>query len=228
MKSNQDEVVQEADKVTLKARKIGTTLRKTSPNLPRVDGVILLTRDASHYKNFSLTPVRGVNLYTLNDWKSAVNEGSPTVLHGSDISLLDQTLEPKSIMAIDGSIRRLAGYNNLEIQSKKEERFHRIYKGTHSVRQDRVILHVYDLSSTNESKAEHLARREFETLHHLQRYSWAPRILDSFQMVLGYSGEMFFIPSWIRKLLLSMSELKKTRNGIHPIESNLPETPFGH
>ena len=36
----QDIVSQEAERVTEKARKIGTTLRKTVPTLPRVDGVI--------------------------------------------------------------------------------------------------------------------------------------------------------------------------------------------
>ena len=37
-------VEQEADKVTSKARKIGTTLRRIASSLPRVDGVFLLTQ----------------------------------------------------------------------------------------------------------------------------------------------------------------------------------------
>ncbi len=41
-----DLVDQEADKVTNKARKIGTTSRKSVPDLGRVDGVILLTRES--------------------------------------------------------------------------------------------------------------------------------------------------------------------------------------
>ncbi len=35
---------------------------------------------------------------------------------------------------MEGSMRRLAGYVNLELQTPKEERFHRIYKGSHSAR----------------------------------------------------------------------------------------------
>ena len=42
-----DLVEQEADRVTNKARKIGTTLRKKIANLPRVDGVFLVTEAAS-------------------------------------------------------------------------------------------------------------------------------------------------------------------------------------
>jgi hypothetical protein len=42
-----DFIAQEADRVTNKARKIGTTLRKVLSNLPRVDGAILVTEEPS-------------------------------------------------------------------------------------------------------------------------------------------------------------------------------------
>ena len=45
-----DLVAAEADRVTNKARKIGTTLRKSAPELGRVDGAILLTRESSGVK----------------------------------------------------------------------------------------------------------------------------------------------------------------------------------
>ena len=93
---------------------------------------------------------------------------------------------------MDGSLRRLAGYVNLELQTPKEERFHRVYKGIHSARQDRVVLHLYDLSASDEKNAETKARREYDALHRLQLHAWAPRILDSYQEAPGYAGEMFF------------------------------------
>ena len=43
VESNADLVAQDADRVTNKARKIGTTLRKKVRDLARVDGAILLT-----------------------------------------------------------------------------------------------------------------------------------------------------------------------------------------
>jgi len=58
-----DLVAQEADRVTNKARKIGTTLRKILPNLPHVDGAILLTQDPLKLKRLSGKDVRGVRLY---------------------------------------------------------------------------------------------------------------------------------------------------------------------
>jgi serine/threonine protein kinase len=105
---------------------------------------------------------------------------------------LGQVIEPKSSVAIDGSLRRLAGYVNLELQTPREERFHRIYKGSHPARQDRVVLHLYDLSASAEKNLEAKAKREYEALHRLQLHAWAPRILDSYQDAPGYSGEMFF------------------------------------
>lgn len=204
-------VAQEADKVTNKARKIGSTLRKSVPELPRVDGAILLTRDppkarrlvqkvmrgvglASNAQSHAESVVRGVGLYTLHEWKAAIGFGpeAAAVLRPPRVKMLGRTLEPRSGVALDGSLRRFAGYVNLELRTLKTERFHRTYAGVHSARQDRVILHLYDLSAVDSANAEARARREFEALRRLQLHDWAPRILDSFQDAPGYAGEMHF------------------------------------
>jgi len=190
--SNQDLVGREAERVTNKARKIGTTLRKIAPKLPHVAGAILLTQEASKVKRLASKEVRGVRFHTLNDWKGAVGFDSPHALSPHHVTMLGHVLEPKSAVVMDGSLRRLAGYANLELQTPKEERFHRIYKGSHPARQDRVVLHLYDLSANDEKNAEAKAKREFEALHRLQLRAWAPRILDSYQEAPGYAGEMFF------------------------------------
>ena len=183
---------QEAERVTNKARKIGTTLRRIVPDLPYVDGAFLLTQESSRMRRLADTTVRNVQFHTLKNWKAAIGFDSPTALSPQQVTRLAKALEPKSAVAMDGSLRRLAGYINLELQTPKDERFHRIYKGTHSTRQDRVILHLYDLSVSHETNAETKARREYEALHRLQLHTWAPRILESFQAAPGYVGEMFF------------------------------------
>jgi hypothetical protein len=45
--AHQSDVEDEADRVTAKARKMGTTLRRDCPALPRVDGAVLLTQEPS-------------------------------------------------------------------------------------------------------------------------------------------------------------------------------------
>ena len=101
-------------------------------------------------------------------------------------------MEPRSAIALDGALRRVAGYTRLELQTPPDEPFHRIYKGAHASRQDRVVLHLYDLSANDDPKAEERAEREWKSLHRLQQHGWAPRIVDSFQDVPGYSGEIKF------------------------------------
>jgi hypothetical protein len=187
-----DLVEQEAERVTAKARKIGTTLRRIVADLPRVDGVILLTQEPSKVKRLAGKAAGTVGLYTLNEWKEAVGLDLPAELNRQQVNVLARALEPKSAVAVDGSLRRFAGYANLELQTAKEQRFHRVYKGIHSARQDRVVLHLYDLSVRDEGNADAKARREYEALHRLQLHPWAPRILDSFQDAPGYAGEMFF------------------------------------
>ena len=144
--ANPELVEQEADKITYKARRIGTTLRRSVPELGRVDGAILLTRESSKIKSLAGRSVRGVGLHTLRKWKGAIgfDEESPA-LRAPRVAMLSRLLEPKSAVARDGSLRRFAGYVNLELRTPKTERFHRVYAGVHSARQDRAILHLYDL-----------------------------------------------------------------------------------
>ena len=191
--ANGDHVQQEADKLTHKARKIGTTLRRVAASLPRVDGTILLTRQPSKIRKLvEHGPVRGVSMFSLNQWKQAVGFEGPRIFTPAQVRSLAKALEPKTAVRLDGSLRRLAGYVNLEQQTPQTERFHRIYRGSHPTRRDKVILHLYDLSANDESKTESRARREAEALQRLQLYPWAPRILDSFQDAPGYAGEMYF------------------------------------
>ena len=112
VESQPDIVAQEADRVTGKARKIGTTLRKVVTNVPRVDGVVLLTREAAKVRRLAGKEVRGVRFYTLKDWKEALGLGLSSVLRPQQVRLLSRTLEPKSGVAVDGSLRRFAGYVN--------------------------------------------------------------------------------------------------------------------
>ena len=182
----------EANKITNKARKIATTLRKKFKNLGWVGASILLTKSAAKTKSLAGKTVLGVSLHPLADWKAAINFEAPPMLSSSDVHGLASALDPRSAVALDGSIRRFAAYANLELQTPKEERFHRVYRGIHQPSQDAIILHLYDLSAAEESNAEARASRESETIIRIQQYPWAPRFRDTFQPAPGYEGEMYF------------------------------------
>ena len=207
-----DLVDQEADKVTNKARKIGTTSRKSVPDLGRVDGVILLTRESQAVKELAGRVVRGVQFCTLKDWREAVGFDATPTLRPQQVVRLGRLLEPKSAVALDGSLRRFAGYINLERRTPPAQRFHRVYHGVHATRHDKAILHLYDLSASDEAHAETRAKREFDTLHRLQLHAWAPRVVDSWQPAPGYAGEMYFSPLPTRWPLPPRS-VRRTRRG---------------
>ena len=192
VKRNRHLVEQEAERVTSKVKKIGTTLKKKVANLGWVEGVFLLTEAAAKVKGIEGKVVRGVRFHTLKTWQRAVGLGAPNVLPLQQIRRLSNALEPRSEVAASGALKRLAGYVRLKLQTPPEERFHRVYQGVHATKQNRVVLHLYDLSATGTRNAETRAEREFEALQRLQLYPWAPRIRDSFQAAPGYPGEIMF------------------------------------
>ncbi len=192
VKQNTELVEHEAERVMAKARKVGTTLRRRVSNLDRVDGVFLVTQDALKVKSLEGKKIRGVSFHTLKTWQGAVALDEPASLSPPQVKVLGKALYPKTDVLAHGDLRRMAGYVNLVLQTPSDERFHRIYKGTHFTRRNRVLLHLYDVSAIDQRNPESRARREFDALHRLQLHPWAPRIDDSFQEAPGYTGEMWF------------------------------------
>mgnify|MGYP000116292120 CR=1 FL=1 len=191
IKQEKELVEHEADRAMLKAKKLGTTLRRYVPGLPYVPAAILLTPPPSKIGELPARSVRGVDFFNLNQVSELLAAGGPQVLTDSQMVALARALNPIGVKMVTGDLQRLAGYVQLVLETPKEERFRRVYRAVHPSRRDRVFLHLYDLTAV-EQKAEERARREFEALHRLQRYPWAPRVLDSFQRVPGYDGEMWF------------------------------------
>lgn len=72
VKQNAELVEREAERVTDKARKVGTTLRRMISELNRVDGVFLVTQDAAEVKPLEGQEVRGVGFHTLRAWQGAL------------------------------------------------------------------------------------------------------------------------------------------------------------
>ena len=191
IKQHPDLVAHEADRVTSKARKIGTTLRRKFSDLGRVDGTFLLTEESAKVKGVVGTAERGVPICSLKEWQAAIGLDLPPALPRERVVALANALTPKSRVAVDGALRRFAGYVNLELETPANQQFHRVYSGMRADTQDRVILHLYDLSVAG-TNVEAKTRREFDALHRLQRYDWAPRVLESYQAAPGYDGEMGF------------------------------------
>ena len=193
VRRNPELVEQEADRVTDKARKIGTTLRKRVESLPRVDGAFLVTQATAKVAALeNREHVRGVPFHTLKTCLDAIGFHARKVLSPEQIRELGAVLDPGSAVATRGTLKRMAGYARLDLWTSADQRFHRVYDATHTSRQDRVKLHLYDLSASDDANVNERAEREWKSLQRLQQHAWAPRIVDSFQDAPGYPGEIKF------------------------------------
>lgn len=182
----------EADRLTAKVRRLAGKLRQTMPKLGRVDGKMMLTRETRSFGTSTRPQHRGIALFTSSEWRDMLDVDCARQLRPDEVDLLCKSLEPRAKVSLSGDLRRLGDFIDLELRTLPTERFHRIYHGRHARAQERIILHLYDLSAADDAKARDRAMREFEVLQRLQKSPFLPRFRDSFQDVPGYPGELWF------------------------------------
>lgn len=193
MRRNRWCVEEEADKLERKTRRVATRLRAEFPKLGRVDGKMLLTRQkGSLCRGTAVERVRGIGLYALEDWRRLLDLDRPNSIPEDRLDALAKVIVPRADIALRGELRRLGNIVELNRLTPTGERLHRVYRGRHAITQDRVVLHLYDLSATNAANALNVARREFEVLSRLQKSPWLPRLIDSLQDLPNYPGELLF------------------------------------
>jgi serine/threonine protein kinase len=191
LRQQQFVVEQEAERINSKAKRIAGKLRKKlDPGFvaPR----FLLTRGEIKFEMDKRPQIRGVSVFGLPECSQLLAVGGKIQLARDQIELAAKLLEPTAKVALSGDVRSFAGLINLERLSSKSDAFHRVYRGQHPTRRDRVILHLYDLSASQDKQALELAKREFETIQRWQKSPFVPSLLDSFQEAEGYPGELYF------------------------------------
>ena len=191
LKSRPTEVQHEATKLNDKVRRLVGRLRKAGIDPGFVIGRFVLTKDTP-----KLDPHRpvhhGCEFFGTSEWRQFLNLDGAAIFDDATVERAAQVLQPLSKIAIDGEIRRIAHVRNLQLQSPREDRFHRIYRGEHVRSRDKVILHLYDISASSDSKADRVASREFDALQQLQQLPCVPRVMDSFHEVPDYPGELWY------------------------------------
>jgi serine/threonine protein kinase len=181
----------EAERIYEKAKRVAGKLKSAfDPGF--VSPRLLLTRGGTGIQANQRIQVRGVPVFGLTEWKELVNADSSGVLNAEQIERAAQLLVPSARIAISGDLRSFAGLVNLERQTSTEGSFHRIYRGQHPTRRDKVIMHLYDLSATDEKDPKNRAEREFQVIQRWQKSPYLPNLLDSFQEAEHYPGELYY------------------------------------
>ena len=182
---------QEAERINAKSKRVAGKLRQRfDPGF--VTPCLLLTRGEVRFEANKRPQPHGVAVFGLAEWQELLAVGSAERLNPEQVDLAAKVLEPSVKVALSGDLRAFAGLINLERLSDKTDAFHRVYRGQHPTRRDRVILHLYDLSASNDKQAKQYAQREFDTIQRWQKSPYVPSLLDSFQEAEGYPGELYF------------------------------------
>lgn len=180
----------EAEKLTAKAKRLSGRVKRALADSPKVNQAFLFTREPV---GPNLPPtIRGVPVWTLRDLARIFRDLPKSVLNESQVKLLAASLEPSTRVQLDGKVRRIAFYHNLELQTPPEQAFHRVYKGAHQRTKERVILHLYDLSASEEKNPERRAERESRALQMLQTTRFVPRVRDTLRELPEFPGELSY------------------------------------
>jgi serine/threonine protein kinase len=245
LKQRADIAEAEAERINDKSKRIAGKLR-TGIDPGFVAPRLLLTRGGTGLQGGQRIRARGVPVFGLTEWKELIDAEGVDALDPDRIERAVHLLLPASRVALTGDLRTFAGFINLERTSPATDAFHRIYRGQHPTRRDKVVLHLYDLSAADDKDAETRARREFEVMQHWQKSPFLPNLLDSFQEAEHYPGELYYFslvdpaapdlaerardPSWAfddrlrfaRESLLALAEFH------HPSDEGMPSIVHRH
>ena len=186
LKQNRARVEFEVEKQEMKVRRLAGTLRVSS-YLPNRFLLTLGEPGESVREG-----VKGAHFFGLRGWKELLNVEGPRIFEKTQIDRLARELEPRAAVALGKDLRTFGPYTNLELQTPKEERFRRVYRGVHASTRDRVILFRYDVSALDSKSALKFAQRECDIVRKLQKLDCVPKLHDSFQPAGEYPGEIYF------------------------------------
>ncbi len=191
VKTVRETVTHEANKLAMKVKRIATKLGKVGIEVGFLAGKFLLTKGSVTFTS-NRPRVSGASFYGIKEYHELLETGLLNKIGESDIERICQMLQPLSKVVLRGEVRSIATAKNLERTGDLSDRFHRVYRGEHIRTRDKIVLHLYDLSAIDETKTEALAQRHAATLHKLQKSAYVPRLMDSYQEVPQYPGELWY------------------------------------
>jgi serine/threonine protein kinase len=185
-----------AELIVAKSKRIAGTLRNVDPVLGFVAPAFLLTRETGTLKKGGQVPRHpmGVLAYGIKDVADLV--AGPTGPGSLDAKRLTNALAGRYNLSDAARLKRLGRFDELRLLSDEQDRFQRIFAARDPWTGDHVLLHTYDLSAAPAGEAQTFtdrrARREFEVIQRFQKSPHLPSLVDSWQAIPNYAGEMYF------------------------------------
>ncbi|MBY5609284.1 protein kinase domain-containing protein [Rhizobium leguminosarum] len=185
-----------AELILAKSKRIAGTLRSVDARLGFVPAAFLLTRETGSLRSGGQQQRHrlGVFAYGIKDVSELVaGLSAPGSVDGNKVA---NALAARYNLADAGRLKRLGRFDELSLLTSEEDRFQRIFSARDPWTGDRVLLHTYDLSAAPPGEALALsnrrARREFDVIQRFQKSPHLPSLVDTWQAVPNYAGEMYF------------------------------------
>ncbi len=137
-------------------------------------------------------PLLGIRAYGLGEWQELLDCKSETRLDIGQINQVLKALDNAIPSASKPRMRAFGDYLDCEPLVGGELQWRKTYRARKAATGDRVVLHIYDLTAVSEPKAHAVAAREAEVLRRLQKVDCIPSMMESFQTVPGFAGEMCY------------------------------------
>ncbi len=191
-----DLAVPAAELIVAKSKRIAGKLRSVDQRLGFVAPTFLLTREAGALKKNGQLPRHplGVLAYGLKDVTGLVAGVACT--GPIDAKRLADALAVRYNLSDAARLKRLGRFDELRLLTDEQERFQRIFAARDPWTGDRVLLHTYDLSAAPTGEPTELtcrrARREFDVIQRFQKSPHLPSLVDTWQAIPNYAGEMYF------------------------------------
>lgn len=181
-------VEDELQKLEMKAKIVSGSVKRLDPG-QWVSGVMLLTKATGKMPGVRS---RYPQVYSQADWREALAVDASGRMNAATINAMARELGGPLATMAHGTLRRFGAVVNLELISPPEDAFHRVYKGVHQTKREKRIVHSYDLSASTHKDPLRLAEREWAAMEELAKYPFVPIVVDSFQPVANYAGEIYF------------------------------------
>lgn len=178
----------ELQRLEMKAKIVSGPVKRLDRN-QWVSGIMLLTKTVGTIPGITR---RYRQVYSHTEWQEALKVEESGRMDAAAISAMARELGGSSAAMAHGAVRRFGAVINLELISPREDAFHRVYKGVHQTKREKRIVHSYDLSASTHKNPLRLAEREWAAMQELAKHPFVPIIVDSFQALANYAGEIYF------------------------------------
>jgi serine/threonine protein kinase len=188
--SDKTVVEAETSKLLQKCKRLASLFKKNGLDFGFLKPHFLLTK--TPYVKSACNTNPSVYIWGLKQCQEMLNSAESARYDDSVIKKALSACSQSSAIRITGRLRSICSLKNLELVCESPDRFIREFKGQHTEHNSKASVYVYDLSRRDHANADAIARRACDTMVYLQKLHCVPRVLDTFQAIPGYEGELVF------------------------------------